>query len=276
MSAGPSQYIHGASPTEQARLSLLNDLLNEACLRQAAPRPGERVLDLGCGLAQFTRQLARAVRPGGCAVGIERDADQLAAARRLAAQDGEADLIELRPGEAAQPPLTDAEWGSFDLAHARFLLEHVPDPLAVVRVLVRAVRPGGRVVLCDDDHALVHLWPGPPGFAELWRAYERSYDRLGNDPYVGRRLVELLHKAGAAPVHCDWVFFGGCAGEPRFGLLVENFTGILRGAADTLVRLQLIDAGAIDAALVAFREWGRRPDAVLWYAAPVAVGRRAD
>ena len=276
MSAGPSQYIHGVAPEEQARLALLNGLLNDACLRQIAPRPGERVLDVGSGLAQFTRALARAVRPGGRVVGVERDPAQMGAARRLAAGDGEADLVELRSGEATALPLADGEWGTFDLAHTRFLLEHVPDPRAVVRGMVRAVRPGGRVVLCDDDHALLRLWPEPPGVAELWRAYERSYDRLGNDPYVGCRLVELLYRAGAAPERNDWVFFGGCAGAPHFPALVTNFAVLLRGARDTLVRLQLIDAEPADAAIAAFEDWGRRPDAALWYAAAVAVGRRPE
>jgi SAM-dependent methyltransferase len=276
MSEGASHYIHGVEPEEQARLSRLNDLLNEACLRYADPQPGQRVLDVGCGLAQLTRRLARAVQPGGRVVGIERDADQLRTARRLAEADGEADLVDLRPGEAAALPLADAEWGGFDLAHTRFLLEHVPDPLAVVRGMVRAVRPGGRIVLCDDDHALIRLWPEPPGVLAMWRAYERSYDRLGNDPFVGQRLVELLHKAGAAPEANDWVFFGACAGSPRFPPMAENFLGVLRGARPALIRFQLMDADQIDAALAAFQVWARRPDAALWYAAAVAVGRRPD
>jgi hypothetical protein len=129
-------------------------------------------------------------------------------------------------------------------------------------------------VLCDDDHALIRLWPDPPGVLAVWRAYERSYDRLGNDPYIGQRLVEMLYRAGARPEANDWVFFGACAGSPRFGPMVENFIGVLRGAKETLVRFDLFDAAAIDASLAALQEWGRRPDAALWYAAAVAVGRK--
>jgi 2-polyprenyl-3-methyl-5-hydroxy-6-metoxy-1,4-benzoquinol methylase len=47
--------------------------------------------------------------------------------------------------------------GHFDVAHARFLLEHVPDPLVIVRTMVRAVRPGGRVILADDDYEGLRL-----------------------------------------------------------------------------------------------------------------------
>ena len=55
-----SRYIHGTTPEEQARLALLNDLLNGACLRELAVRPGERILDVGCGLGHLGRAMARA------------------------------------------------------------------------------------------------------------------------------------------------------------------------------------------------------------------------
>ena len=56
-----THYVHGTSAEEQDRLSLLNDLLNERCLNEMHLSPGLRVLDVGSGLAQFTRMMARAV-----------------------------------------------------------------------------------------------------------------------------------------------------------------------------------------------------------------------
>jgi hypothetical protein len=55
----------------------------------------------------------------------------------------------------------------------------------------------------------------------LWQAYQRSYDYLGNDPIIGRRLMALLRDAGAEPVRNTFVFFGSCAGEAHFPLYVE-------------------------------------------------------
>ena len=59
--------------------------------------------------------------------------------------------------------------GRFDLVHTRFLLEHVPDPLAIVREMVAAARPGGRIVLIDDDHDLLRFWPDCPEADRAWR-----------------------------------------------------------------------------------------------------------
>jgi len=258
-------YLHGTSPTEQGRLSLLNRLLNEAAMRELAIRPGERIVDFGSGLAQLSLDMALA--SGTQLVGIERSEEQLARAVRHP-------LLDLRQGDVLDPPLREREWGSFDLAHARYVLEHVQDPLAVVRHMVRAVRPGGRVVLQDDDHDVFRCWPEPAGFGAVWRAFQRSYDRIGCDPYVGRRLVSLLHEAGAAPVRSTWIYFGSCAGEPKWAGFVENLHSQLQGTREAMVDGGLLGALEIDAALATFLEWSRRPEAAIWYAVCWAEGAR--
>jgi SAM-dependent methyltransferase len=218
--------------------------------------------------------MARASCAGGRTVAVERSAEQLAEARRLAAADGEETLVDFREGDAVDLPLSADEWGSFDLAHTRFLLEHVLNPQAVVDAMVRAVRSGGRIVLCDDDHELLHLWPQSPGFTTIWQAYVRSYERVGNDPFIGRRLVSLLERAGAQPVRSTWIFFGGCEGQPIFPTIVENAATILLGARPMILEAGNLDPADFDEAIRAFRQWSKRPDAAFWYAAAWAEGTK--
>ena len=264
-----SHYIHGTAPEEQARLSQLNQLLNDAALRELRMRPGERVVDFGAGLAQLTRAMAR--QAGVRAVGLERSAEQIAEAMRQAKAAGEEHLLDLRQSDVLS---AEVEPGAYDLAHARFVLEHVPDPLAVVKAMVRAVRRGGRVVLQDDDHDVLRLWPEPPGLRPLWQAYMRAYDRLGNDPIVGRRLPALLHEAGARPTRSTWLFFGACAGEPAFPAFVENLHGVLAEGREAMVGGGLIGAAEMAEALAQIRRFGERPDAAIWYAVAYAEGVR--
>jgi SAM-dependent methyltransferase len=260
-----SAYLHGTSPAEQGRLSLLNRLMNEAAMRELAIAKGDLIVDFGCGLAQLSLDMARAA--GRRLVGIERSEEQLARAERHA-------LLDLRLGDVSDPPLSDHEWGSFDLAHARFVLEHVREPLAVVRHMVRAVRPGGRIVLQDDDHDVFRCWPEPAGFTPLWKAFQRTYDRLGCDPYIGRRLVSLLHEAGAAPVRSTWIYFGSCAAEPKWSGFVENIHSQLAGAREAMIEGGLLGAAEVDAALGAFQDWAQRPEAAIWYSICWAEGVR--
>jgi SAM-dependent methyltransferase len=274
MAGRSGRYIHGTSKDEQRRLSLLNTLMNDGSLRELDLRGGERVLDLGAGLGQLTRAMARAAGPAGRVVGIERSPEQIAEALRQARDAGEEGLVDLRQGDALDPPLRTGEWGSFDVAHARFVLEHLPEPLEVVRVMARAVRPGGRIVLEDDDHDVLRLWPEPHGFRAVWEAYMRSYERVGNDPIVGRRLVALLHAAGALPRRNTWIFFGGCAGHPSFAALLQNLHGILAGAREAILSEGRLDPAAFEAGLEALRAWAARPDAALWFAICWAEGVR--
>jgi ubiquinone/menaquinone biosynthesis C-methylase UbiE len=261
-----SEYLHGTFPEEQQRLSRLNDILNDASLAELRLGGGERILDLGSGLAQLTRLMARRAGEHGCVIGIERDSNQISEARRQAEAAGEADMIELRQGDVFALPLRDEEWGTFDIAHARFLLEHVSEPLAVVKAMVRAVRLGGRIVLEDDDHDLIRLWPEPAGFGPLWNAYTRVYDRLGNDPYVGRRLVSLIYEAGAQPARNTWIFFGSCAGNPYFDAYVDNMVGLFSSARDKIVPWGLLPASSFEEGVANLQAWKRRPEAAMWFA----------
>jgi SAM-dependent methyltransferase len=274
---GPGEvYIHGTDPGEQERLALMNDLVNAPALAEMRLRGGEKILELASGLGVMARAMARLAGPGGKVIGIERSPEQIEGARRLARAAGEEGLVETRAGDAFAPPLSEAEWGSFDVVHARFLLEHVRDPLGIVKVMVRAARPGGRVVVEDDNHDTLRLWPEPEGWSELWGAYMDRFRAVGCDPLVGARLVALLHEAGARPSRTALVPYTGCKGGPLFEGIARNLVEVVAGTRAGVVEDGLMTAAAFDAALGALREWMRRPDAAIWYYIAWAEGIRPD
>ena len=265
-------YIHGYSDAEMRRLTLMQDILNQAELEALDLRGVGSLLDVGAGLGQMTRALARALDAPCKVVGVERDGRQRAAAERQAAEAGESGLVEFRPGDATALPLADEERGRFDLAHARFLLEHVHNPLAVVREMVEAVRPGGRLVLLDDDHELLQISPDCAEATRAWRLYWESYRDHGFDPLVGRRLPELLHQAGARPTRVTTVFYGACREMPVFDLVVDNLIGVLEGAADSLDRIGRLPRAELASAIAALGEWRSHAAATVWYSLPLAEG----
>jgi SAM-dependent methyltransferase len=267
-----SVYLHGTAPQEQGRLSLLNDLLNDSALRMMELRGGERILDVGCGLAQLTRSMARV--SGTTVVGIERSPEQLSEAKRLAKQDREEHLIDLRQGNATALPLRRQEWGTFDIVHTRFLLEHVQDPVAVVRMMVEAARPEGKLILQDDDHDVFRIFPEPEGFYDLWNAYMKTYDKVGNDPKVGRRLVQLLHESGANPCRNHWLFFGSCSGHPHFPHYVNNLLGVIESGKNAILSGDLLSTSTYESAIMSLKKWQERPDSALWYAVCWAEGTK--
>ena len=243
-------------------------------MARIAPRPGDRVLDVGCGLGLLAGEMADAVGAGGRVVGIERDPAQIAEGHRLARAADARHGVDVRQGDAYDFPLRADEWGTFDLAHARFLLEHLSRPQEAVDAMVRAVRPGGRVILEDDDHEALVLFPSVPEFERVWGAYARAYEAQGRDPRVGRKLVALLARAGATPTRCDWPFFGACAGSATYGLIVTNCRGILTGARETIIASGGVSATEFDAGIRAYDSWCARPDASYWYCTFWAEGTR--
>ena len=108
---------------------------------RAAPRPGERVLDVACGTGVVAR--AAAERMGsGRVVGLDINAGMLAVARSL--HPGAGPSIEWYEGSALTMPFPDA---SFDLCLCQLGLPFFPDRPAAMREMLRVLQAGGRVAL---------------------------------------------------------------------------------------------------------------------------------
>ncbi|WP_327261198.1 methyltransferase domain-containing protein [Streptomyces sp. NBC_01232] len=103
-------------------------------------RPGDRVLDAGCGTGRAMTALRAAVGPAGIVLGADLTPQMLAAARR-AGRDAEGALL---LADVARLPLRDA---ALDGVFAAGLIAHLPDPGANLSELARVVRPGGRLAL---------------------------------------------------------------------------------------------------------------------------------
>ena len=101
---------------------------------------GSRVVDVGCGGGLLAEGMARR---GARVLGIDLAPEALAVARLHALESGLA--VEYR--EVPVEALAESATGQFDLVTCLEMLEHVPDPAAVVASIARLVRPGGNAVV---------------------------------------------------------------------------------------------------------------------------------
>jgi ubiquinone/menaquinone biosynthesis C-methylase UbiE len=159
--AGPSGHAHATAPATEGRLihwaSVYDILLHFKFLGRlgslrsmtldiAALRPGERVLDTGCGTGELTIAAARRVGKGGVVHGVDASPEMIEVARRNARRSAPEIEFHLEPVEAMSFP--DA---SFDVALSSFVMHHLPGDLKQRALLEirRVLRPGGRIVILD-------------------------------------------------------------------------------------------------------------------------------
>jgi SAM-dependent methyltransferase len=111
-------------------------------LRACAIGPSERVLDIGCGTGETTRDAARAATTGS-ALGVDLSSAMLDYARRRSDEEGTANAHFAQVDAQIHP----FETAAFDVAISRTGAMFFGDPVVAFTNLARAVRPGGRLVL---------------------------------------------------------------------------------------------------------------------------------
>jgi SAM-dependent methyltransferase len=134
------------APTYQAMFKTLIDLM--------APRPGEAILDVGCGAGSLDRLLAGRLGKANAITAIDTNPFLLREAQALAKEDSVDDLIRFAYGNAEALPFPDA---SFDCIFSVTVLEECDADRALAEMM-RVARPGGRVGVIVRSIDLPQWW----------------------------------------------------------------------------------------------------------------------
>ncbi|GAB3703672.1 class I SAM-dependent methyltransferase [Mariniluteicoccus flavus] len=164
-------------------------------------RPGESLLDIGCGPGTLTVDLARS---GPNVTALEPTEDALDLCRAEAERQG----VELAyaTGDVHTLPFPDA---SFDVVHAHQVLQHVGDPVQALREMWRVCRPGGLVAVRDSDYHGFVWAPADPALDGWMDLYQRLARANGGEPDAGRHLARWAREAGltdVTPTSSTWCF----------------------------------------------------------------------
>jgi SAM-dependent methyltransferase len=165
--------------------------------RHLALRPGERLLDVGCGPGDAALALASDVAPAGEVVGVDRSEAMVAVARHRTSPSSLGGGVAVRfvVGDAMALDQPDA---SFDAVRCERTLQWVADPQVAVDELARVLRPGGRLSLIDTDWSTFRLDVGDPDLEA--RVVEAMRIERTRPAQVGRHLGALVAAAGLAPM----------------------------------------------------------------------------
>ncbi|MFC0081709.1 class I SAM-dependent methyltransferase [Aciditerrimonas ferrireducens] len=167
--------------------------------------PGQRLLDLGCGVGTLTADLSARVAPGPV-VALDLAAEVLAEAQRSIADAAGTGPVAFALADGLRLPFPD---DSFDVVHAHQVLQHVADPVAVLAELRRVCRPGGLVAARDSDYLVELCSPADPRLARWRDLYVAVARRNGGEPAAGRYLVTWAERAGFGEIRASvstWAF----------------------------------------------------------------------
>jgi ubiquinone/menaquinone biosynthesis C-methylase UbiE len=195
-----------------------------AAERVLAPRPGQRLLDAGCGVGEVARDLAAVVAPGGEVVGLDASAAAVGVATERAAglpvTYAVGDLLAL-----------DFKDRTFDGVRTERVLQHLADPDAAVAELARVTRSGGRVCLVDTDWHSLASDGLPDGLVDrMWQSAMVARQHHGA---MGRTLRRRLMRAGLVDVVCEpvplWYTDPAAAGAviPFFNRAIPREAGLV-------------------------------------------------
>jgi ubiquinone/menaquinone biosynthesis C-methylase UbiE len=238
--ASPS-YMLGHSEHELARLTRqakLVDPMTRRYLKRAGIAPGMRVLDMGSGPGDTALLAAELVGPSGQVVGIDRSSAALATARSRA-KDRSLHHVSFQVGEPGGMEFD----GPFDAVVGRYVLMFQPDPVALLRDVVKHLKSEGIVVFHEVDWDGLRTYPRVPLFEQASRWITDAAAQSGADCRMGIKLHDTYLAAGLpAPDIALEALIGSGADLERIRFITE----IVETMAGRIEELGIATAAEMD------------------------------
>ncbi len=256
---GAHQYLHGHHDSV-LRSHRWRTAENSAKYLLGELRPGMSLLDVGCGPATITLDLARRVAPGHV-VGVDRSAVVIEeASGRLAEAGNESTTLQV--ADCTALPFED---GTFDIVHAHQVLQHLDDPMSALVEMRRVCKVGGVVAARDGDISAM-VWHPSDQSLDRWLAmYEAVARSVGGTPDAGRRLLGWVQAAGFRDMRASastWCF---ATPEERAwwgGLWADRVTG--SSLAEQALKRGMATRAELDQMARGWRRWAEHEDG--WFA----------
>ena len=233
---------------------------NSAAYLEDRLEPGTNVLDIGCGPATITIDMARRVAPARV-VGLDSAEDAIAAAREAAATAGITNL-EIEAGDVYALHHADH---TFDVVHAHQVLQHLANPVAALREMRRVCRPGGVVAVRDAVYRGMSWFPASPELDRWLDVYCAVAEANGGEPDAGSRLRSWARETGFSDVQTSASAWCYATDEERAwwgGLWAERVEATAFGTR--AVELGLATESDVTAMAEGWRAWAAASDG--WFA----------
>ncbi len=237
-------YVHGYHPRENTRLEDQAFTLVELLHSDTLYPPGCRILEAGCGVGAQTVTLARN-SPQAMITAVDISEASAGEARRKVAAEGLTNVQVLQADIFNLP----FEPGSFDHLFLCFVLEHLPQPVEALRILMDFVKPGGTITVIEGDHGSAYFYPDSAAAHRAISCQVELQRRAGGNAMIGRQLYPLLCQAGFSEVCVSprMVYVDSSKPELVEGFTRRTFTAMIEGVREQAVGTGIIEPGDFEA-----------------------------
>jgi ubiquinone/menaquinone biosynthesis C-methylase UbiE len=226
----------------------------------------DRILDIGCGPGTITCDLAADHVPQGSVVGLDASESVIAQADKTAKERGIPN-IEFVAGDAYHLSYED---GSFDVVACHQVLQHVNDPVGLLKEMKRVCKRGGIVAARESDYDGFVWYPQSDGLDEWRRVYRTVARGNGGEPNAGRMTHVWAKQAGFTNIKCSsssWCYSTKEEKQWWSGTWAERVSVDGSALGKTALEKGVVKGKEdLENLAKAWREWGAHEDG--WFQVP--------
>lgn len=257
-------YIHGFNMTEENRLFHQAVFLEPSVYKKVSFSEAAKILEVGSGVGAQTQILLRRF-PSARLTCVDASPSQLARAALTLSENIKAGQVSLVQADAAKLPFAPE---SFDGAFLCWILEHVNNPLQILKETHRCLKPGSVAYCTEVMNSTLFIWPNKSIINEAWKHLNDSQLQFGGDPNIGAKLPNLFLKAGFKDIdvhHINYQFDG--RDTNRRADFLSYWEGIVLSAVPGLIETNRLKQGDGELIADAFEDLRNNPDSVFSYCA---------
>jgi ubiquinone/menaquinone biosynthesis C-methylase UbiE len=247
-------YIHGYSDTEQKRLIQQAEYWrHDLILRELNYKSGDKLLEIGCGAGAVLGILGTTF-PDLQISGIDLEAKQINYATQHLKNLG-LKSVDLKVGNASQLPWKD---NTFDRVYAIWFLEHLSNPLLVLKEAYRVLKTGGTITITETDYRTIVFTPNAQDYQYLQDSLCELLLQSGGNPYIGQSLGNLLIEAGFTTVENKALSFHYYSNKEKLQQFIAYIDSWLAPTVPLIVEKLGKDETRLHNGLAWFRSIGSR------------------
>jgi len=256
-----NKYLHGYDLKEQKRLIHQANFLENFVYEDIDFKRQKNLLEVGCGVGAQTKILLKKF-PQLKIHGVDLSEKQLALASHLLKKEIHEKKVFLEKQNAMDLKLTK----KFDSAFICWFLEHVPDPLKVLKNTRKHLKKGAKIYCSEVFNQTLFLDPYSPAFIKYWFEFNDFQWSIKGHPFIGANLGNLLKEAGFKNINIKSKPFHFDSREPKKRKeFIDYFFNILLSAEKILLESKKVSSEVVNQMKIEVERAKKQKNSVFYY-----------